>query len=340
MSTVGTAVSRERAGGVVAGGDGLGGGGEREQRVAPAVGRRAGVRGAAVGLDLDRARRLAAHDHALGALGRELARLEAQARVPAGEALRVRERRRPPLLVADEQQRDLGERVAAGGERAEHAEREDDAALHVDGAGAEQLLAVARERLVVLVADHRVDVAEQQQAAGAGAGDAQQQVGRVAGGGAGEALRGRVARRERGADRRALLGAADVARGRGDADERLELPLRARRDLLRAAPRPSRPYSDALYARVAGDGDRRAAPGRGAARPGGRVGARARHQRAEDVRPAAARARGPGVHGRQAPRQAARARARRARRPRAPDDGRAACSSTRSAARCATRRRG
>ena len=123
------------------------------------------MRGAAVRLDLDRARGLAAHDDALGALGRELARLEAQARVPAGEALRVGERRRPPLLVADEQQRGLGERVAARGERAQHAEREDDAALHVDRAGAEQLLAVARERLVVLVADHRVDVAEQQDAA-------------------------------------------------------------------------------------------------------------------------------------------------------------------------------
>ena len=45
-------------------------------------------------------------------------------------------------------------------------------------------------------------------------------------------------RRERGADRRALLGAADVARGRGDADERLELALRPRGDLPRAVPDP------------------------------------------------------------------------------------------------------
>ena len=41
---------------VVVAGDRLGGGGEREQRVAPAVGRRAGVRGAPVGGHADRAR--------------------------------------------------------------------------------------------------------------------------------------------------------------------------------------------------------------------------------------------------------------------------------------------
>ena len=196
------------------------------------------MRGAAVRLHLDRARGLAAHHHALGALGRQLARLEAQARVPAGEALRVAERGGPPLLVADQQQRGLGVGVAARGQRAEHAEREHDPALHVDGARAEQLLALAAERLVVLVADDGVDVPEQEHAPGAGARQAQQQVGRVAGGGAGQALRGGLARGERGADRRALLGAADVARGRGDADQRLELPLRPRGDLPRAVPDP------------------------------------------------------------------------------------------------------
>jgi hypothetical protein len=87
---------------------------------------------------------------------------------------------RAPLLVADEQERGLRERVPAPGERAQHAECQHDAALHVDGARAEELLFVARERLVVRVADHRVDVAEQQDPARAVAGHLQQQVGRVA----------------------------------------------------------------------------------------------------------------------------------------------------------------
>ena len=50
----------------------------------------------------------------------------------------------PPLLVADEQERRLGEVGGPGGERAQGAEREHHAALHVDGARAEQLVAVAR----------------------------------------------------------------------------------------------------------------------------------------------------------------------------------------------------
>ena len=74
---------------VVAGGDRLGGGGEREQGVAAAVGRGAGVRRAAVRGHVDRAGRLAADDDAVDAVRRLLAGLEAQARVPAGEALHV-----------------------------------------------------------------------------------------------------------------------------------------------------------------------------------------------------------------------------------------------------------
>ncbi len=123
------------------------------------------MRRAPARVDADRARGLAAHDHALLAVGRELAGLEAQAGVPAGEALGVQERRRAPLLVADEQQPDLGEVLGALLERAERAEREHDAALHVDGAGADQPLAGAGERLVLGVGDHGVDVAEQQHAA-------------------------------------------------------------------------------------------------------------------------------------------------------------------------------
>ena len=124
--------------GVVAAGDRLGGGGEREQRVAPAVGGRAGVGGAAACVDAQRAGGLAAHDDALLAVGVARAALEAQARVPAREALGVAERGGPPLLVAHEQERDLGVVLRPRGERAQDAEREHDAALHVDRAGADR----------------------------------------------------------------------------------------------------------------------------------------------------------------------------------------------------------
>ena len=64
--------------------------------------------------------------------------------------------------------------------------------------------------------------------------------------------------------------------------------------------------------------------GAGPARPRGRVRAGPGHQRAEDVRPAPARARGPRLHRRAPAREAAAAGARRARGPRAPDVGGAA----------------
>ena len=73
------------------------------------------------------------HD-AVVALRRARAALEAEAGVEAREALHVAERRRPPLLVADQQQRDLGVVLRARGQRAHDAEREHDAALHVDRA--------------------------------------------------------------------------------------------------------------------------------------------------------------------------------------------------------------
>ncbi len=58
------------------------------------------------------------------------------------EAVGVGEGRRPPLLVDDQQQRDLGVELGAGGERAQHAERDRDAALHVDRARPAQQVAV------------------------------------------------------------------------------------------------------------------------------------------------------------------------------------------------------
>ncbi len=134
---------------VVLGGDGLGGGREREQRVEALVGRRARVRAAAVREDLHGAGRLALDDDRVVAVGVELAGLEAQARVEAREAVDVAERADAPLLVDDEQQGDLGEELGPRAQRAQDAEREHVAALHVDGARAVEavgVLGIAFER--------------------------------------------------------------------------------------------------------------------------------------------------------------------------------------------------
>ena len=111
----------------------------------------------------------------------------------------------------------------APGQRAQHAEREHDAALHVDGAGAEQVVAVALERLVMGVPDDRVDVPEQQDPARAAPAQRREQVGGMRGRRALRALDLGLGREQRGADGRALLRAVHVARRRRDGDERLEL---------------------------------------------------------------------------------------------------------------------
>ena len=113
------------------------------------------------------------------------------------------------------------------GQRAGDAERQDVAALHVGGAGAVQPVAVAAQRLMGVVTDHGVDVAEQHHLPGAGARHRAHQVGaltRRRG-----ALRAVAPRRPAGssahAHRQRPLGAVDVARRRGDVDQL----LRARR---------------------------------------------------------------------------------------------------------------
>jgi hypothetical protein len=175
-----------------------------------------------VRLDVDRAGRLAPHDHRF-VLVTQLARLEAQARVEAGEALDVGERLRPPLLVVDEQQRDLRVELGAGGERAQRAQRDHDAALHVDRAGADELLALAPQRLVLLVRDDGVDVAEQEDALAAAAVQARDRVLRMPGRRARDALDLGLLGKQQRAHRDALLGAGHVARRARHADQRLEL---------------------------------------------------------------------------------------------------------------------
>ena len=219
---VGVVVRHELAGGLS----------EREQRVCAGVGRAAGMRGSAGRGHAQCAGRLAADDDPLLALGTALAGLEAQARVVAGEPVDVAELVGPPLLIGHEQQPKLGEQLTAVAERAGGSEREHHAALHVVGAGPVQPVAVPPQGPVVVVADHGVDVAEQQQPALAGSGHPGDQVGGAAGRRAGNALDRRVRRQHRGTDRECLLGAAEIAGGRGDRDERFQLALGERGDPL------------------------------------------------------------------------------------------------------------
>jgi hypothetical protein len=140
----------------------------------------------------------------------------------------VRERADAPLLVDDEQQRDLGERLRPPRERAQHAERQHVAALHVDGARPVELVGVggvALHRPVVVMRDDGVEMSEEQDPAAARAGEAGDEVRRVVGAGARDVLHGRVVGQQRGGDRGGLLGAPNVARRRRDPDQRLDLAL-------------------------------------------------------------------------------------------------------------------
>ena len=130
--------------------DGLRGGGEREQRVAAAVRRASpsGRCGPCAG-DVDRARGLAPHDDALVVAG-ELAGLEAQAGVEAREALDVAEVGGPPLLVADEQQRELARSAPGASAKARSAPMARMSPPFMSTrARAEQLLADVLERPVL-----------------------------------------------------------------------------------------------------------------------------------------------------------------------------------------------
>jgi hypothetical protein len=215
--TVGTAVSRSGPAGAWC----------AATTRAAVVGARAAVRRDAGGDDLQGSSRLTADHHRVASLGVQLARLEAQARVPAGEPGAVRERRRAPLLVAHEQQRDLRDVVeAVRGDRVEDPEREDVPALHVDGARPAQRardLGVRMQRLVELVADDRVDVAEEQDPAVPAPAHAHEEVVGVRRGGAGQALDGRSGGQPGGHDRDAALRPGVVAGGRRDTDEDLEV---------------------------------------------------------------------------------------------------------------------
>jgi hypothetical protein len=106
------------------------------------------------------------------------------------------------------------------------------------------VVAVAPQRPVVGVRDDGVDMAEQQDAARAAPAQAREQVRGVGGGGARRPLHLGLGGQQGRADRRALLRAVHVARGRGDGDERLQLALRAAPDLRRL------PLHPGLHARM------------------------------------------------------------------------------------------
>ena len=227
-------------GGVGARGDEPGGLAEREQRVAALLRRGARVRRDPVRADAQRGRRLALGDHGL-LVAVELAGLEAQAGVVAGEARRVAEAAGPPLLVDHGEQGELREALRDRGQRAHDPERERDPALHVHRPGADQAVALAGQRTVVGVGDDGVEMAEQQHPAAPGARDRRQQIGGVPGRRAGRPLDRRLVRQHRGDERADLLRGRDVPRRGRDRDQGLELALEVGRDPLRRTPRPRLP---------------------------------------------------------------------------------------------------
>ena len=206
---------------------------ERQQRVAATVGGGARVRRDPASVHAQRPGRLALDDHALLAVRAGLAGLEAEAGVELREEVGVLEPAHAPPLVGDEQQRELGERIAARGEGVQHADRQHDAALHIDRARPDQAVAVADQRAMRVVADDRVEVAQEQDASGPLSVDSRQEVRRVAGRRARDALDLGFRRQQCRAQRDRLLGAVVVARRRGHADERLELAHRPPRDVSR-----------------------------------------------------------------------------------------------------------
>ena len=120
--------------------------------------------------------------------GRALAGLEAEAGVEVREALGMGERRRAPLLVVHEQDHRIGVQLGPLGQLPHQAERERHAALHVDRTRAGVAVAVAAQRTVRVVRDHRVEVPEQEHPGVAGPAQPPEEVAGVAGRGALQAL--------------------------------------------------------------------------------------------------------------------------------------------------------
>ena len=185
-----------------------------------------------------RARGLALdHDRVLAVLGRAgRPRSTGRRRSPrsaptcANGAVRATPRRR---RAAAPPRRTRSTRV---GERAQDAEREHVAALHVDRARADQPVALARQRAVRACGDDRVDVAEQQQPPAPLPLRRRIRSGACSGDEHGDALDRRLVGRQRRGDRERLLGARDVA---ADGDE-TPTSDRARARRARRCARPPR----------------------------------------------------------------------------------------------------
>ena len=130
----------------------------------------------------------------------------------------------PPLLVVDEQQQRLAQ-LGALGQRAQHPERDRDSALHVDRPAAAHPPAMVLGGDVRGVRHDGVQVADEQDPPVARPADAQLEVRCVTRRGTGDARGLGDVRRQRGRDGDRLLRAGDVAGGRGDRDQRLEVAL-------------------------------------------------------------------------------------------------------------------
>jgi hypothetical protein len=206
--------------------------GQRQQRAAALVRGRPGMGGPAVGLDPQRGGRLALENHRLPLLGVALTRLEAQAGIEAGEEGRVAKGRGAPFLVIHQQHGHLGVERGAGGQLAHHTQRQRHAALHVNGPRTGQAVASAGQRAVFGVRHDSVEMAEQEDAHGAGSREAADEVRRVADRGARDALDTRLWRKEGPTEGNRLLGARHVAGRGGDAHESLQLSFGLQRHAL------------------------------------------------------------------------------------------------------------
>ena len=159
--------------------------------------------------------RLAAHDDAVVAVRRALAALEAQARRPSRRsARRGAKSARAPLLVADEQQRELARSARGRWASARIAPSASTTPPFMSTLPEPTSCSPSRvERPVLGVRDDGVEVAEQQDRLRAGAASGgRRRSWRVAGARARDALDLRLVGQQRGAHRRALLGAVHVAR--------------------------------------------------------------------------------------------------------------------------------
>ena len=303
-----------RAGRVVAGGDGLGGGGEREQRVAAAVGRRAGVRAAAV------ARRRGSSPPPCAARRRPRRRPSSRRPRSTGRRRSPRSARRgrsPPSATPRRRRAAARARRSSSGRLANARSAPIDRITPPFMSTVPEPTSCSPARVSGLCWACATTVSMWPTSStrrAAGAVQARHEVLGVVGRGARHALDGRLVRA---AARRTPTRTRSRRGRRRRATRRRRAPPARAAHGARSPPPPAGstgpcpPQANVNgRARAARDGDRRPPAGGGAAGRADRVGDDAGAQRAQDVRPAAERARRRDVPRRPPARQAPAARGR------------------------------